>query len=302
MYFYQAYNLGIHTEVLLPELMEKEGITQDVCVSFGEVMKPPTEIDDVGYYHWTDGKDTYLSWKDLGTFRIREGREITIAAAPHVEDSRLRPPILGACMAVLLHQRSLLILHASAVVLPTGAVAFLGNKGWGKSTMAATLYERGHSFLTDDVLAVNVNDAVSPTVSPAFPQMKLWPSALKALGKEPQELPRLVPQINKRQRCIEDNYHQEPLPLKAIYLLNKGTSIAIEALRAKDILSALLEHSYGGRFGKKLLQLGESKHFCQCMTLAQKVPIYSLTRPSDLSLLSAIAQKIEEHRRNSAAL
>jgi len=39
-------------------------------------------------------------------------------------------------------------------VVNGNAVVFLGNKGYGKSTMAATLYARGHSFLADDLVLI----------------------------------------------------------------------------------------------------------------------------------------------------
>ncbi len=297
MPFYQAYGLGIESALPLPELVSSE-TGEDIRIQFGQLLSPPAAAETVGYHYWAVGQDVYLFWQELGTFRIRAGQEITLDPAPQIEESRLRPPVLGACMAVLLHQRSYLVLHASAVVLPTGAVAFLGDKGWGKSTMTAALHEQGHPFLTDDVLALDLTQPAQPWVLPAFPQMKLWPSAVAALGKDPETLPRLVPQLNKRQRRI-DGLSPDAVPLQALYLLGKGPAITIEPLASSDIFAALVCHSYGGRFGKALLQHGETAHFLQCMTLAKQVPIYRLRRPSDLSLLPSIVQAVEAHGRDN---
>ena len=296
MYSYQAYGLGIHSALPLPELVSAPA-KQDVFIRFGALMPPPTARGAIDHHYWAKEQDVYLFWQELGTFCIRKGREITIDPAPKVEEVRLRPPVLGACMAVLLHQRGYLVLHASAVQLPTGAAAFLGNKGWGKSTMTAALHQRGHPFLTDDVLALDLTNPAQPLVLPAFPQMKLWPSAVVALGQDPETLPRLIPQLTKRQHRVRSSSNQKPVPLQALYLLGKGTSIRIEPLNPQNIFASLLQHSYGGRFGKALLQHGEATNFLQCMTLAKQVPTYQLQRPCDLSLLPTIAEAVETHRR-----
>ena len=45
-------------------------------------------------------------------------------------------------------------LHATAVVVDGEAVAFLGDCGYGKSTLGAAFLARGFPLLTDDVLAL----------------------------------------------------------------------------------------------------------------------------------------------------
>jgi hypothetical protein len=303
VYCYQAYGLNIQSPLPLPEL--KAGVVDqaDVVINFGHLPEPPLANGVDNHRHWSAGQDIYLHWDELGTFRIRQGCEITVDPAPQIDDIRLRPPILGACMAVLLHQRGYLVLHASAIVLPTGAaVAFIGDKGWGKSTMAATLHQRGSSFLTDDILAIALPPTAPPFVVPAFPQIKLWPSAISALGSDPETLPRLIPQLSKRQQLISAGLCKTSVPLQALYLLGKGPKILIKPLKSFQVLGTLFRHSYGGRFGKALLQHGEAAHFLQCMNLIQKVPVHTLQRPSDLSLLPDVAQAVEQHGREIATI
>jgi len=279
---------------LLPELLEDQSAPMDILIQFGELPEPPTEREALDRHYWKQGQDIYLFWQSLGTFRIREGREITIDPLAQVEIAKLRPPVLGICMAALLHQRHFLILHASAAALPGGAVAFLGDKGWGKSTMNAALHQRGHIFITDDILAIDTRSD-TPMVYPAFPQMKLWPSAVTAFGRDPQLLPKLVPQLEKRQHLFDHNIAQRPVPLRALYLLGKGPTLSIEPLPKSTILGNLFLHSYSGRCGKALLQHGEAAHFLQCMTLVKTTPVYHLRRPSELSLLCTIAEAVEAH-------
>ena len=51
-------------------------------------------------------------------------------------------------------------LHATVVVVDGKGVAFFGDSGWGKSTLAASFIKAGHSVLTDDLLVIREVDGV----------------------------------------------------------------------------------------------------------------------------------------------
>ena len=210
----------------------------------------------------------------------------------------LHPALLGACMAVVLHQRGYLILHASAVKINNRAVAFIGDKGWGKSTIARAFIGRGYQFVTDDVLAIDLNGDCS-IVFPSFPQLKLCPDAVTAMGEDPKILSRVMPSTAKRQYKLERNFGIEPVPLQSIYLLSKAESVQIEKITASNSILPLLAHSYEARFGKKLLHLGEADHFLECSQLANRVSLYSLQRPSNISLLAQTVDLVEQHLNSS---
>ena len=145
MYRYAAYGLGIHSELLLPELMASEAEADvDVVVRLGTLAPSVLVADPSPYCLYETDEGAYIFWKEVGTLLIRGGSEIVVERAPNVEESRLRLLLLGAAMGVLLHQRGLLVLHASAVEVCDGAAIFLGGRGWGKSTVAAALHARGH--------------------------------------------------------------------------------------------------------------------------------------------------------------
>ena len=78
-------------------------------------------------------------WPGVGACEVRDGREIAVDPAPGVDADLLSTYLLGPALGVLLHQRGGLVLHASAVTVGGGCVAFLADAGWGKSTLAATL-------------------------------------------------------------------------------------------------------------------------------------------------------------------
>ena len=288
---YTAYGLGIDSVLTLPELVT--GAQQiDLTIEFG-VIPLDSDVGMKKFYYWRTDRETCLYWQGLGTFLIRDGKQIIIDPAPDVAEQNLHPALLGACMAVVLNQRRYLILHASAVLIKGKVVAFVGDKGWGKSTMAVTLANRGHQLITDDVMAIDLNSEV-PMVFPSFPQLKLCPDALESMGQDPESLPRVMPQVSKRQYRLDREFITDPVPLEIIYLLGVKEELAIAEIASRDRILPLLAHSYGARFGKKLLHLGEGKHFIQCAKLANLVEIYHLTRPIDITLLDRIADLVEE--------
>jgi energy-coupling factor transporter ATP-binding protein EcfA2 len=293
MYSYKAYGLEIHSELPLPELIGAQQADADVTVKFQALPNSPFGQDDAYHSYQLTDDGLYLFWQNVGTFLIREGSEILIDSAPEADHSRLRLFILGAAIGTILCQRGFLVLHASAIAISGQAVIFIGHKGQGKSTLAATLHKRGHSLLADDVVALTIPDSGIPVVHSAFPQLKLWPDAVASLGDDPNTLPYLVPHLEKRDRRIVQGFIEHPVPLQQIYVLGKGELVEIETLPPQDLLGYLIQHSYIARFGETLLQAHRMMHFRQITQLAQRVPIHRLSRPPELSLLSTTAQLIE---------
>ena len=301
MYRYQAYGLGIHSKLALPELVADSQAAADVVVELRELNDSPLDTNDTAHCFKSTEDGMYVFWESVGTFFIQQGRTIAIDPDPEADADRLRLFILGAAIGVILHQRGYFVLHASAVEINGKAAVFIGHKGWGKSTMAATLHSRGHRLIGDDVVALDLNDSTQAVVLPAFPQLKLWPDAVESLGHNPDTLPRLVPHLEKRDRRIRQGFIDRTVPLGHIFLLGKGDAVEIQPLEPQRIVTYLLQNSYITRFGAELLQAGEAAHFLRLVRLAKSISIERLLRPSQLSLLPAIAQLVEE-RVSSEAL
>lgn len=296
MFTYSAYGLVIHSELPLPEatpLAEAEG---DAVIRFGKVDWPVSGSSPGESSFHFDQEGAYLYWEGLGKFLVRGGKEIIIDPFASAEEHLIRLPLLGIVLAVLLHQRGLMVLHASAVAIEGRAIAFLGNKGDGKSTTAAMLYGRGHSLLSDDAVVLDFSDPQSPKVIPGFPQFKLWPEAASTLGEDPDLLPKLLPQLEKRLRPVTERFSISPAPLKCICALSWASSLALERLRPQDAILQLIAHTYVSRFGKKLLRAESANlHFSQCVKLARAAPIYRLKRPASLAALPLTAELLESH-------
>jgi hypothetical protein len=289
LFSYTAYGLNISSALALPELVPAEG-PADLTVRFGKVELAHLDPVASGCIKAT-AREVHLYWEEAGTFLVRDGCEIVVDPAPGIDERIVRLVVLGPALGALLYQRGWLTLHASSLDVRGEAVALLGKKGEGKSTMAAALCARGHRLVADDVTAVQVTGIGDPSVYPGYPQLKLWPDAVASLGEDPDMIPQLVPIAQKRARRVTTGFAVKPLSLRRIYVLGGGDIPEITSLKPQEALVELIRHTYG----RELLRAVETRsHFLRCTSVVNKVPINSLKRPYSLSRLSEVARRVED--------
>ncbi|HEX3717562.1 MAG TPA: hypothetical protein VH595_06310 [Verrucomicrobiae bacterium] len=285
-----AYGLAIQSEIQLPEAPATTAPPQ-VIIRFGKVEKPRGAADAERVYA-IDREEFRVFWRGVGTFVIRSGREVIIEPEPDCEEAIMRLYVLGPALGILLHQRGLLVLHASVVSIDGCVIGFLGEKGWGKSTMAAALNARGHALVTDDILAVTPYAYGPPMAQPGLPHFKLWPEAVVAsFGGDPNNLVRIHSKVEKRIREADSDVGWEPAPLRRLYVLDRGPTLESIPMTQSMALMALVRHSYLSRF-MRLLD-GTKENFLQCSRLVQSASIHRLQRPSDLNVLGEVVRLVE---------
>jgi hypothetical protein len=203
----------------------------------------------------------------------------------------LRLYLLGPALGLLLHQRGELALHASAVCIEGQAVAFLGESGEGKSTLAAFLHRRGHAVVTDDVLVIRPDSAGTLLAYPGFAQIKLWPESIEAFGVDPDNLPQLHDSFEKRFYRPERGFAGNALPLRQIYILGAADTLVAAPMRPHEALLELVANTYALRF---VGSAGATDaHFRQCAAIVAGVPIEHLWRPWSLDGLADVAALVE---------
>lgn len=296
---YAAYGLTISSELPLPELIPAQDGTPELRIWFGAIERLPDEVGRQGDFVRAGVAEAVLFWDAVAAFHIRQGREIIVEPHPGVDGNLLRSFLLGSAVGVALDQRGLLTLHASAVEIDGCAVAFIGWKGFGKSTTAAALHARGHRLLTDDILALDLaGDA--PVIYPGFAQLKLRPDAASSVVAQPELLPRLHPEIDKLAHRPTAGFSLDPLPLRGIFLLDQGERPEVTPLRPHETFFALVCHSYAQRFLKA--PSATAAHFRQCERLAASVPVQRLRRPYRLEGLPDVLDLVETHVAHQFAL
>jgi hypothetical protein len=279
--------LGIDSEIRLSALAEGRAAA-DVRVRRGEARFPAVAGERRS---WFTKSETLLRYEGVGVLRITAGREIMADPAEGADDATLELFILGPGLAVLLHQRGLQVLHASAVTVEDGkAVAFLGMSGWGKSTMAGALAKRKHKLLADDMVAVLLESG-RPMALPGFSRLKLGLEAATALGYPGRELPPLLPDDARRDIRVEADPSAAARPLKRIYVLAVAETPSIELLKPQDAMVELIRHSFLARCLKATE--GSAAHLQVCAALVSHVPICRLKRPRRLGQIGEVAQMVE---------
>lgn len=152
---YLAFGLRIASALRFPELLAGDG-SAEVEIHLAAPLPPGSLARQTSIETLVAPNEWRLTYGDVGVLTVRDGRRIELAPVDGASRRTVRLALLGQGMAVLLHQRGFLVLHASAVEIAGRAVAFLGDSGSGKSTLAAALHERGHRLVADDVVAVRI--------------------------------------------------------------------------------------------------------------------------------------------------
>ncbi len=290
-YHYSVFGLHVCADVPLPELKPVAPEEGDVYI-YRDVLAPMAEgLERQGNRLRVTATEALLIYDEVGLLRIEAGQRITYDVPPELPGETLRVLLLGIGLGILMHQRGHLVLHASAVAMGDRVVAFIAEKGQGKSTMAAALHARGYPLVTDDVLVLAEQPEGPPLVLPAYPQLKLWPDALaQAMQTAPDGLPRVHPAIEKRVARLPDGVDR-PLPLAALFALRLGEAVRIRPLRGQEAFLELLLHTYT----RALLEQSRAlaRHLQQVGHLARYVPVLTLERPPGLELLPDVVAAIE---------
>lgn len=216
-----------------------------------------------------------FSVPEVGGYEVRCGREISVRPATGAHPQVLSLFVLGTAWGALLYQRGELALHAAVVAIGEGAVAFCGPSMAGKSTSVAWLARRGYPVVSDDLCRVETGPGRAPRVWPAAPRLKLSVAALRAGGWSPQGVAREPP---------DWKYHlptagwsgREPLPLRAVYLLQWGDD-SVRKLRG---ISALKRFHAEAVYRPDLVPAGALERRWQlCVDIVRQVPVWELSRP-----------------------
>jgi hypothetical protein len=293
---YTAYGLTIASEIACPMLRKLPTVpeTADVQIRYGAV---PADLEGAvakGVLYQAKPNQFLLKLDKIAAFLISNGNEVLIERAPEATDDEVLLFLFGSAFGALLHQRGLLVLHASAVETERGAVLFVGHSGNGKSTLAAALRKRGYRILADDVCALALDAAGNPIVLPGFPQLKLWADTAKKLEHETGSLRRVRPQLEKFALPVEDGFVDEPRPLFAIYhLISQNTQeFKMEAVEDARKFQMILFNTYRGRFLDGLEMRRE--HFKLATAAGKAARVLRVTRPSAPFLLEELADMVEK--------
>lgn len=287
MYKYHAFGLNIASELELPGILKGTDDEPDVNISLGKIMIP-TNQDSPNYY--LDHSSVYLWWDDIGSVKISNGKEI-IVDITNEDEIQMIPFLLGPVMALILHQRGFLVLHGSSVKINNMAIAFLGHRGFGKSTTAINLYKKGYPLVADDILAIDFDNDGNPIVYPGYLHMRLSDETYYNVKDSTQIITPIRTIADKSFCDASYGFSPKPVQLKRIYVLKKGDKIGVYSLDSQKDLLNLLIHSIAHRVFN---QTEQSDNLQQCANLINNIQIRRLEIIHSYGDISKIIEVIEE--------
>ena len=300
LYTYGSYAIGTH--VVFPELHPARDVSPSV---FFRVHRKPgraaAPLRRVREWRTKDGEvlaalheaaDSYvIHFMRLARFQVsRDCSMVRCTPFRSCSPALMRHLFLDQIMPLLLSLTGEYVMHASAVEHDGRAIAFVGESGAGKSTMAAAFGRAAGRILADDSVIVR-EIAGQFLASAPYASLRLWEDSAAAL-----DLGRGQAGHRRGKRCFPRSaavsFADGPLPLAAICLLDRtgpGARATLSRMAAADALVTLVKSTF--KFDSTDHAMLE-REFRFLSHLLAAVPCYRLTTSECLNDLSLIRQLV----------
>ena len=225
---YAAFGGFLRSEIEFPELTSApEAVSANWTVTV-ERRDPSLEgflpvgerrIREEQYRLWRSDSGLRLEYSHAGTFDLLDhGRRIIWYYRADAVPELVRSIVIGPVIALALELGGFLCLHGSAVAIGSRAIAFLGPKHHGKSTLATALTTAGAKLLGDDLLVVSPGPPA--VVFPGVASVRLWADMAAALALD-SVCNTLIPGVKTTVTGFADAaLAEQPAIIDAIYVLS----------------------------------------------------------------------------------
>lgn len=241
-------------------------------------------------------KNYLVSFPDLGDFDVSaDGCAVRAWPAPGISEDTMQHLYLNQVLPLALSKQGRIVFHASAVDTGDGAIAFLGESGRGKSTLAASFASGGQRFLTDDALLLDPLEG-GYLVQPSHPSIRLWDDSQEALLAVDAELAPPVQYTPKARILSGDTlpFCNAACRLRRLYFLGDGSAeeLTIQSMRPSEAMIGLVRNSFLLDIEAQEMLASHFDLLADMVTL----PIYfHLDYPRSFAALPEIRQGILEH-------
>ena len=303
---YSAFGGVLRSEIDFPELSTSDnGAEPDWTLRVERGDPPPRTVTPLGErqireerYELFQIPDGFrLVYSHAGTFDI-SGDGASIVWYDHREavPELVRSIVLGPAISLALELAGFLCLHGSAVVIGEAAIAFVGPKHFGKSTLATALATAGARLVGDDLLVVSSGRPA--TVRPGVSSVRLWADMAAALPLR-TVCNTLIPGVKT---TVTGFAHEalavRPARLGTIYVLSPVTNDAAGRVAWRKPLApseATVALAHQTKLPASLVGLrAAGSQLVAAAAVAATVPVWTLHPVRDVARLGDLVRQIIE--------
>lgn len=310
---YLLFDTPVHSQIPLPELPRLPDYRGDTpAVTIRWIAAGRADTDDFHTCHeWRTEQgrllcrcsrrdtDYLLSFPQQADFHIEAGGNINCVPAPGVAQGLLRHLLLNQVLPRYLAHTGEQLLHASAVTLANGAtIAFLGESGFGKSTLASYCHLNGAQFIDDDCILLRSGEG-GLRIAGGVPTLRLYQDSLRALGHNPAGFARYAGgRTDKLQMSLAGQQMHPVTPpiLQALFLLGApgdvpaDGAVTIAPASGQVALMSLVRGAFNLNPADKSTLRRMFQHRAQI--LAEGLPVYHLNYPRAHRVLPQVLQAL----------
>lgn len=284
---YVCFGLKIQSEIECPNLVPwiDDSTEPDIQIEVAKVDIDRVNCKPVNGYAWVGEKTCFLEIPSVARFAVHDGHKIIIDPLNSGSPSKIQAYLMGTAMGVLIHQRSDIPMHVSAVENSRGkAVAFAGPSGAGKSTIAAYIArETDLHIITDDVLRISLKGSSGLHVANGPRNLKLWDDACRNLQFSTSA---------GIQDCTREKKFHFHIPtaesiclpeLESIVLLARSgdNGVELEQVYGEDHMRIIAASIYRSTIGSEIQ--GGRQLLEKCGIIANRTSAFVLKRPRSLA-------------------
>ncbi|HZI40857.1 MAG TPA: hypothetical protein VFD67_04120 [Gemmatimonadaceae bacterium] len=301
---YSAFGGVLRSELEFPELgVAPESARPDWTLRVERADPPQCALTFVGERHVRQERYELsrfpggfrLVYSHAGTFDISgDGASIVWYHRSEWAPELVRSIVLGPAISLALELAGFLCLHGSAVAIDGTAVAFVGPKHFGKSTLATALTTAGARLVGDDLLVVSPGQPA--TVRPGVGSVRLWAdmAATLPLGSFCDTL---IPGVKTTVTGFTDEaLAVTPTPLSAIYVLSPVAKEATTGVAWRELLApsnATIALAHQTKLPASLVGLrAAGSQLKAAAAVAATVPVWTLHAVRDVARLGPLVRQI----------